>query len=289
MNQYGFFDNSYVLAEKGYTGSDRLSLLQFIVMGLLFIIIVAISIFLRKVKKEKVLTIYKVLAVVMPILEISKIIFSTYADLTHDQPFNLGGMLPLYSCSMLLYFLPFVAWGKGKMQKYSMAFFSSIGLVAGLSNFVYLSAAGWYPIFTFGGLYSVTFHGVIVFVGISLLITELYEPSYKTIYEGMIPVVLFSLIVIPANFIIKNVPNNGSSPDYMMLMDANGFIPVISDFFINNNIQWLFSLLMLFVAYPIATALIVLIVIGIEKLVKQIFKDKNNTPHQDVETVTISK
>ena len=281
MNQYGFFDNSYVLEEKGYTGSDRLSLLQFIVMGLFFVLIIFVSLFLRKTDKRNIFTIYKVLAIAMPILEITKIAFSTYADLTHGEPFNLGGILPLYSCSMLLYFLPFVAWGKGKMQRYSMAFFVSIGLVAGLSNFVYLSAAGWYPIFTFGCLYSILFHGVIVFVGMSLMICEIYTPSFKTFYEGMIPVLLFSTFVIPANFIIKAVPNNGSNPDYMMLMDANGFIPVISDFFINNNIQWLFSLLMLFVAYPISTALIVLIDMGVIKIIKMFAKRKDSSSNQE--------
>ena len=275
--KYGFFDDSYTLAEKGYTGADKLSLKQFIVMGILFVLIVVGSIFLRKIKKEKVLTIYKVIAIVMPFLEAAKIAFSTYADITHGQPFNLGGMLPLYSCSMLLYFLPFVAWGKGRMQRYSMAFFTSIGLVAGLSNFIYLSGAGWYPIFTFGCMYSILFHGVIVFVGISLMITEIYTPSFKTIYEGMIPIIIFSVIVIPINFIIKNVPDAGSYPDYMMLMTANDFIPTISNFFINNHIQLLFSLIMLLVAYPIATALIVLIDMGIIKLVEIINKKNNDS------------
>ena len=276
MNKYGFFDDSYTLAEKGYTGSDRMSPKQFIVMGVLLVLIIIGSILLRKIKKEKMFTIYKVIAIFMPILEVAKITFSSYADITHGAPFNLGGILPLYSCSMLLYFLPFVAWGKGHMKKFSMAFFCSIGLVAGLSNFVYLSAAGWYPIFTFGGLYSVIFHGVIVFVGVSLLATELYTPSFKTIYEGMVPIVLFSAFVIPANFIIKNIPNNGSNPDYMMLMDANGFIPFISDFFIEHKIQLLFSFLMLFVAYPIATALITLLLMGIFKLANKIANKNKN-------------
>lgn len=278
MNNYEFFDDPYTLASKGYTGQDKMSPKQFIVMGILLVAIIVISCLLRKTKKEKVFTIYKAIAIFMPILEVVKISFSTYADLSHGEPFNLGGILPLYSCSMLLYFLPFVAWGKGKMQKYSMAFFTSIGLVAGMSNFIYLSAAGWYPIFTFGGLYSVLFHAVIVFIGISLMATEIYTPSFKTIYEGMIPILLFGIIVIPANFIIKNVPNNGSNPDYMMLMDANGFIPSISNYFINNNIQILFSLIMLCIAYPIATTLIVLVDMGITKLVKTI-TDKTNGNH----------
>jgi hypothetical protein len=64
-------------------------------------------------------------------------------------------------------------------------------------------------------------------------------------------------------------------------MDANGFIPVISDFFINNNIQLLFSLLMLFVAYPISTALIVLIDMGVIKIIKMFAKEKDSSSNQE--------
>lgn len=271
--KYGFFDSKYDFQALGYGDpnrwpSEKLTPKQFIVMGVIFVLIIIGSVLLRLTKKKNVFTIYKVLSIVMPLLEIFKISFETYHDLNHGQQFNLGGILPLYACSMLLYFLPFVAWGKGgKMQKWSMAFFASIGMICGLSNFVYLSAVGWYPILSFGGFYSIFFHAVIVFVGVSLLITGIYTPSFKTIYEGMIPILMFSVIVIPANFIIKNVPGNGFV-DYMMLMDANGFIPTISHFFTDNNIQILFSLLMLLVAYPIATAIITLIDIGINELVK---------------------
>ena len=63
----------------------------------------------------------------------------------------------------------------------------------------------------------------------------------------MIPVLLFSAFVIPLNFIIVSNPEYGYV-DYMLLMNANGFVPVISDFFIDHHIRLLFSFLMLFVA-----------------------------------------
>ncbi|MBQ4289746.1 MAG: YwaF family protein [Clostridia bacterium] len=264
--KYGFFDGPQDVAALGYSGQDKMSPRQFIVMGTLFIVIILVSLFLRKVKKETVFAVYKILAVFMPLLEVAKISFSTYHDFRHGDSFNLGGILPLYTCSMLLFFLPFVAWGKGWIQKTSMAFFTSIGMVAGLTNFIYLSAAGFYPIFTFGGLYSVFYHGVLVFIGMSLLITEIYVPTWKTVPEGMIPVLLFSLFVIPANFLIKCVPGN-EFVDYMLLMNANGFVPAISDFFILHHIQLLFSLMMLFVIYPAATLIIVLIEMGICRLI----------------------
>ena len=160
-----------------------------------------------------------------------------------------------------------------------MAFFCSIGLVAGLSNFVYLSAAGWYPIFTFGCLYSVIFHGVIVFVGVSLLATELYTPSFKTIYEGMVPIVMFGIPVMVINFVIDHFNNHGWV-DYMLLMYGNGF-PIIGDLAVymrDHGMHVLFSLLILFIVYPIATALMTFIIMGIRKAVKKIKeKIQNNS------------
>ena len=264
---YNFFINKYKLRELGYDGSDKLSVKQFIVMGSIFIFLIVISILLRKAKKDKLYLIYKILAIVMPVLEVIKITFETHYDLLNGQPFNWGGIMPFYTCSMLLYFLPFVAWGKGKMKEWSMAFFSTIGLVAGLSNFVYLSAAGFYPILTFGCMHSILYHSAVVFVGLSLLITSEFNPSFKSIIDGMIPIVMFSIIVIPINFIVRRYTND-TWVDYMLLMNANGFVPKFSDFFDEHHIKLLFSLFMLFIAYPIGTALITLIDMGIIRFVK---------------------
>ena len=273
LAKYGFFEDSYTLRENGYNGEDRFSTKQFIVMGIIFVLIIIISILLRK-KKDKLILIFKILSFVMPILEVAKIIFSSYHDIAHGDGFNWGGILPLYTCSMLLYFLPVVAFGKGKFKEYSMAFFTTIGLVAGLSNFVYLSAAGWYPLYTFGCIHSIIYHSALVFAGMSILITGLYKPTFKKIYEGLIPVIFFGLIVIPANFIIKTIPGNGYV-DYMLLMDANGFVPKITNFFIDHHIQLIFSFLMLFIGYPIAHAIMTSIEIGIIKLFS-LFKKQEN-------------
>ena len=288
LSNYGFFDDPYTLAGKGYHGEDKMSWLQFLVMGIIFVLIVVISILLRRVKREKVFLIYKILAIFMPINEIVKITYSSYFDIINGEPFNWGGILPLYTCSMLMYFLPFVAWGKenSKMKKYSMAFFTTIGLVAGLSNFVYLSAASQYPVFTYGGMYSVIYHAVIVFVGMSLMITGIYVPKdYKSINQAMIPILIFGALVLPLNFIIKAASGQGWT-DYMMLMDTNGFPPFAdwSDWLAQYNLRFLFSFFVLLVLYPIATALITYIDIGVGWLVKffiKLFTKKKETPTEE--------
>lgn len=269
---YNFFWVAQMMREHGYNGQDKMAPIQFITMGVFFALLVTAAILLRKVKKEKILLIFKIMCIVVPIGEIIKISFSTYGDLSYNEGFNLGGILPLYTCSMIMYFLPFVAWGKGKMKEYSMAFFCTIGLVSGLSNFVYLSAAGWYPIFSYGGLYSVFFHGYLVFVALVLMICGFYKVTWKSILHGMIPVLIMSAVVIPANLIIYNA--GYGYVDYMMLMECNGFSPFAdwAHAMRENGLQWLFSLFVLLVLYPIATGLIAMINMGIAKLV-QLFQN----------------
>ena len=45
---YKFFDDSYTLRTNGYNGEDKMSIRQFIVMGCIFILIILISILLRR-------------------------------------------------------------------------------------------------------------------------------------------------------------------------------------------------------------------------------------------------
>lgn len=276
---YGFFDDEYEMAKNGYSGQDRMSPLQFAVMGGIFVLIIFICILLRRLKKENVFKIYKVLSFVIPVMEIVKIIFSSVADITKGAGFSWGGILPFYTCSMIIYFLPFAAWGKGWMARFSMAYFCTIGLVAGLSNFIYLSAAGFYPIFSYGGLHSVIMHSLIVFVGMSLLITGIYVPNLRSIYEGMVPIVMFGIPVMVINFVIDHFKNHGWV-DYMLLMYGNGF-PIIGDLAVymrDHGMHVLFSLLILFIVYPIATALMTFIIMGIRKAVKKIIeKIQNNS------------
>jgi len=102
---------------------------QFIVMGSIFIIIIIICVLLRKLKREKLFTIYKILAIFLPIFEIVKISYSTYFDIINGETFNYGGIIPLYTCYMVFYFLPFVAWGIGKMQRYSIITLVDMGVI----------------------------------------------------------------------------------------------------------------------------------------------------------------
>lgn len=48
LSLFGFFDDSYTLQNKGYHGEDKMSVKQFVVMGTIFVLIIVISILLKK-------------------------------------------------------------------------------------------------------------------------------------------------------------------------------------------------------------------------------------------------
>ncbi len=271
IGSYGFFDDCYTLAQKGYHGQDKLSLFQFVFMGCMFVLIVIASMLLRRIDKKKLFLIYKVLSIAMILSEIAKITYSTYFDLVNGQPFNVGGILPLYTCSIALYLLPFLAWGKGKVRDCAAAWFTTIGLAAGLSNFVYLSAAYAYPILSYGGMYSVLFHVSIAFVGMSLLITESYTVTFRTVILAMIPTLIAAVFVIPANLLIYQFTDQ-KYVDYMLLMDCNGFggIADMAYWLRERGMQIVFSFFILLVGYPLAGLIVASIDMGLSSAVKGI-------------------
>ena len=95
----------------------------------------------------------------------------------------------------------------------------------------------------------------------------------------MVPIVMFGIPVMVINFVIDHFNNHGWV-DYMLLMYGNGF-PIIGDLAVymrDHGMHVLFSLLILFIVYPIATALMTFIIMGIRKAVKKIKeKIQNNS------------
>ena len=103
------------------------------------------------------------------------------------------------------------------------------------------------------------------------MITELYTPSFKSIYEGMIPILLFSIIVIPVNFIIRKYTSD-TWVDYMLLMRCESlfFFGDLSNFLAGHHLLLLFPIFMLSVVYPLATTLITSIDMGVIRVVNKV-------------------
>ena len=250
---YGnFFD--YKSNLDGYHGQDYMSTGQFIFLGIATIVIILLCIFLRKINHKKIDLFLKTLAIAIPLLEIIKIVVESYFDIKLNGSFNYSGLLPLYTCSLFIYTLPIAAFGKGKAKECCLSFITTLGIFAGLTNFVMASILLTYPFFNFHTFVSLNFHFWMTFTGVFLICSKYYVPKWSDIIKGFIPVVLLSLIVIPIDYIFEF--------DYMFYRTAWGtpaFISNIAKFFGGIGLRFIYTLIVFF-AYDVIIAIIVSIV-----------------------------
>ena len=255
MFQYGGFF-TYKDFLEGYNGQDYMGIGQFVFLGLATLAIILCSIFLRKASHKKIDIFLKVLAVVIPVLEVLKIAIESYFDIKGGHGFNFSGLLPLYTCSLFIYTLPFAAFAKGKVRECCLSFLTTIGIFAGLTNFVMAPILNTYPFFNFHTFVSLNFHFWMVFTGIFLISTKYYVPKWIDVLKGMIPLAILSVIAIPVNYALS--AHYGWSVDYMLYYSGNGapLLPDLASKLANAGLRPIFTLVV-FIMYIIITAIIV--------------------------------
>lgn len=135
--------------------------------------------------------------------------------------------LPLYPCSIYLYSMPFVIWGKGKAKWMSSAYICTLGLVGGVVNFIYPIQLLNYSCFSFIGMRSILYHGNLIFTFLVLIMSG--DFSYggieggKYLFLASVPTLLLS---IPANLVNYSVIHS----DYMYF---TGAFPLLGKMFPN--------------------------------------------------------
>lgn len=237
--------------------------LVFIVLSIL--LIVFLLYLFRNVKEKGMNKYLKFMTFFIAALETTKIIWESSNDISSGNGFNYGGLLPLYLCSMFIYTLPFASFGKGKVQRVALGFLASLGIVGGFSNLVYTQMLNYYPFFHFSTFVSIIFHFLMAFTGLFIVVTKYLKFEKEDYYLAFIPTLLFSFIVIPVAYLLQS---KGIYNDYMLLLHGNG-IPLIGnlgDILNKNHLQWLFTIIMLFVLFGV-TAFMVFLMSKLQKLI----------------------
>ncbi len=192
---YGFFD--YKTAIKGYHGQDMFGTVHLCFTVLALAAIAVLCTLTRKIEHRRVERYLKVLSILIPLSEAVKIIWESSYDIAENGSFNWPGLLPLYACSLFIYTLPLAAWTRGRVRECALSFLTTLGIFAGLTNFVYLNILNTYPFFTYATFVSIAFHFLMVFTGIFLVTTGCYRPKLSSLLYGGI---LFLLYAIPVSF-----------------------------------------------------------------------------------------
>lgn len=265
--KYGFFDYKYKI--EGYTGQDYMSPIQYIMTAIGVVCIVLLLFFLRNTPKERSKKILWIMGIVFTSLYIIKTSWESYWDIKVGGGFNIW-ILPFDTCSIFMPALLVAGLSKkdGFIERVAAVWLATIGFAGGLANFIFLRGLNYYPMFTFGALYSFFWHLAMVFVAFFIPITKFHKFVWKDILIAMIPMIVVGLFVIPSNY-IKDL-------DFMLLNGAGG-VPLIENLagkLIENHLR-VFATLLMLVCYLLASALMVSIYIGIAKLIELIRNKKN--------------
>ncbi len=244
---YSFFDYKYNIT--GYSGQDFESMIRYLYLAFSIIALPYLTAVLGHKGKQSVVKLLKFLSVFLILEEIFKISWESYWDITTGRGFNAGGILPLETCSIFLYVLPFAAYGKGKAKRIALDWISSLGIMGGISYILFPMALKWYPLFSFGAWHSLMFHFMMVLAGLAIVASGLVEIRKSDVLYGFIPQLLMALIVLPLNYHFNW--------DYMLLRNASGipFVEEIASGLASRNLGWITPIMVLTLYFLIAELL----------------------------------
>ena len=263
MQAYSFFDYKYNI--EGFD-SDLFSPMHIVYIILVYLLGFALSCFFRNTKHQSISRGLKVLSLIMPILEISKIAWESYYDITTGQGFNYGGILPLYTCSLFMYALIGAAWGRGRLREYCLSFITTVGLLYGAVGVVYCNGLNYYPFWTFGAFYSLFFHSAMFVTGVFLLVSGYKRLEWADCLRAMIPILALAVIAVPFNYVYNHLAN--SNADYMLLYSGGG-VPIYQDLsekLAQKGLRFVYTIIMLLTHIPLAA-----LVVSAYKLIKRAF------------------
>ena len=201
---------------------------------LIILTIIGIIVALKKTvnkNKEEIKEIIKNCTKLVWILEVIKISFK----LVTGEIRNVNNYVPLYYCSLLLYAGGLASFSKGNLKRVGEVFLATGGIAGGLIFIVMpTTSLPTYPMLHFVSIYSFFYHGIMLYLGLLLNITnyiklELSDIKYYASLVGIICILAFILNkIFDSNlmFISKNFP--GTPIELIYKFTGKFFTPVVS-------------------------------------------------------------
>lgn len=201
---------------------------------LIIITVIGILIALKKTvkkTKEEIKAIIKKCTIIIWILEAIIITFK----LKTGSIRNINNYVPLYYCSLLLYAGALVSFAKGKLQRMGEVFLAVGGITGGLIFIIMpTTSLPTYPMFHIVSLHSFLFHGIMIYLGILVNVTNYITLKFTDIkyYASLVGIVCVLAYIMnnifDSNlmFISKNFP--GTPIEYIYKFTGKLFTPVVS-------------------------------------------------------------
>ena len=251
---YNFFAYKYNI--PGYTGQDHGGLAQYLYLAISAVLLVTLLIALRRTKRDTVRRMIGVLGIFLTALYIGKTAWESYYDVRLNGGFNFY-LLPFDSCSLIMPAALIAGFGKGKISDAASCWIAPGGVVGGFAAMLFLNAFYFYPFLSFGALYSMLWHFLMVFMGLLILVTTPRNIRFSTVTRGYLFHLVASVVVIPVDFIWKF--------DFMLYRELGGvpFFEGVASRLTDKGLVFLNPPMML-ILYFLAFALIWLIAAGIK-------------------------
>ena len=163
------------------------------------------------INKKEVRKIIKNCTILIWILEFIIIAFKISINGTN----NLNEYIPLYYCSLLLYGGLVSSFGKGKIKRMGEVFLSTGGIIGGIIFILFPSTSlPTYPMLHLVSIHSFIFHGIMVYLGLLINLTnyiklEKKDIVYYSTLVGTICIIAYIVNQIFGSnlmFISKNFP-----------------------------------------------------------------------------------
>jgi len=201
---------------------------------LIIITLIGIGIALKKTihkTKDEVKQIIKRCTILVWILELIIIGFK----LRTGDIRNVNNYVPLYYCSLLLYAGALASFAKGKLQRVGEVFLSTGGIAGGLIFIIMpTTSLPTYPMWHFVSLHSFLYHGIMLYLGILVNVTNyitihLSDIKYYACLVGIVCILAYIINnIFDSNlmFISKNFP--GTPIELIYNSTGALFTPVVS-------------------------------------------------------------
>lgn len=218
-----FFTHKDFLPPASELPGSLFTPLHFVFAAVLLTAIVWGGIKLSKQSETAIRRTFIVIWITLSCLEVIKILWETYCGKTVQL--ELGGVLPLYPCSIFMYAMPLAIWGKKHVRTMGCGYVCSLGLLGAAINFFYpANILSNYSCISFAGFHTFFYHGAIFFCALVMLKSGYH--SYKIATKAshlLLPAVPALVVSIVANAVNFSKINS----DYMFFkLNSFFFAPI---------------------------------------------------------------
>ncbi|MBP3503276.1 MAG: YwaF family protein [Clostridia bacterium] len=185
---------------------------HFILLSITIIAVIVAVCLTKNMNKDKVKNLIKKLTLFLWILEIIKIIF----NLAIGNSSNPNNYIPLYYCSLILYAGLLSGFSEGKLKMIGDVFIATGGIIGGLFFlFCPNTSLPTYPMFHYISIQSFVFHGIMLYLGVLVNITNYIDLKISDIkyYASLVSIISFisyfvnKILGTNFMFISDNFPN----------------------------------------------------------------------------------